>query len=761
MNKPREQHYELTFDGRLRPGADPDRARRAVAELFGLGKWQSVDKFFTGQQVTLRRNLARRKALRLSARLRAAGLICTVVKAGAQASVKSPTKGSTKGLTKTSVKTPTKTSVKSFIKKSVKTLVKTSARMRVKTSAQTPAKSPIKTSVKTPAKTSAKTRVKRFAQTPVKSPIKISAKTRVKTSTKTRVKRFAKTPVKTPAPRPPRKVARAAPGGRAPNLFALRPAHPIARQQRIDALHIRALVATAVAVTSCALLVVISLRFPMAPATDEPRGPLAIGSLPGDRLLLLLPQAILVHERSGLPRERIDAAALGLTRLAAPLAVDSAGQVYLNGSLDGGPPRFLRCALSARECAPALAESEVILATAEGLVGAHRFLLNEGGELLLSNRAGAILARAGVPPPRAQPRLLAREGLLFLPASEGALLGVYRPDEQGFGQQLGALLLMPEAGAQAAADYIQDLALGATHHWALLAAESGPAGLYRFEHDWGAGTAVALDPAPDAYLHPWRDGVLVASASHPVVQRFSERGEREADFVSPMLADAHRQWLTHTQLRSQRRRSGIALALLVAAVAAALALLARLGLRALRELPEGRTALIDPPPAGLRWFSASAPGGHRLRHLGPLLAGLALLAVAALSSISGRLAASLIPAVLGGIAAWFAAGRGRGGHLGVLDRHAIVVDHQGRYFYGETSLLRAAHGWLLAPGVALPLARLSLAKTPLERCFSAPIPSTDARGLIGALWLIKHPWLQAGLFAAAGGLFSAALWVVV
>ena len=747
MNKPREQHYKLTFDGRLRPGADPERARRAVAELFGLGKSQSVDKFFTGQQVTLRRNLARRKALRLDARLRAAGLICTVVKAGAQTSVKGPTKG------------PAKTAVKSSIKGHAKGAKKGPAKAPIKGTTKGPAKTAVKNSIKT----SVKTRVK----IPAKMRVKTSAKTLIKTSAKTlaqfQVKRFAKTPVKTPAPGPSRKVARAAPGGRAPNLFTLRPAHPIARQQRIDALHIRALVATAVAVTSCALLVAISLRFPMAPATDEPRGPLAIASLPGDRLLFLLPQALLVHERSGLPRERIDAAALGLTRLAAPLAVDSAGQVYLNGSLDGGPPRFLRCALSARECAPALAESEVILATAEGLVGAHRFLLNEGGELLLSNRAGAILARTGVPPPRAQPRLLAREGLLFLPASEGALLGVYRPDEQGFGQQLDALLLMPEASAQATADYIQDLALGATQHWALLAAESGPAGLYRFEHDWGAGTAVALDPAPDAYLYPWRDGVLVASASHPVVQRFSGRGEREADFVSPMLADAHRQWLTRTQLRSQRRRAGVALALLVAAVAAALALLARLGLRALRELPEGRTALIDPAPAGLRWFSASAPRGHSPRHLGPLLAGLALLAVAALWSISGRLAASLIPAVLGGIAAWFAVARGRGGHLGVLDRHAIVVDHQGRYFYGETSLLRAAHGWLLAPGVALPLPlpRLSLAKTPLKRCFSAPIASTDGRGLIGALWLVKHPWLQAGLFAAAGGLFSAALWVVV
>ena len=681
MNKPREQHYKLTFAGRLRPGADPERARRAVAELFGLNKGKSVDKFFTGQQVTLRRNLERRKALRLRARLRAAGLICTVVKAGAQTPVRKP----------------------------------------------------------------------------VKKPVKISAKTRVKKPAKTPIK----TPIKTPAPRPRRKVAKAAPGGRAPNLFALRPAHPLARQRRLDALHIRGLVATAVAVTSCVLLVVISLRFPMAPAADEPRGPLAIESLPGGRLLFLLPQALLVHERSGLPRERIDAAALGLTRLAAPLAVDSAGQVYLNGSVDGGPPRFLRCALGARECAPALAESEVILATAEGLVGAHRFLLNERGELLLSNRAGAILARTSVPPPRAQPRLLAREGLLFLPASEGPLLGVYRPDEPGFGQQLDALLLMPEAGAQAAPEHIQDLALGATHHWALLATESGPAGLYRFERDWGAGTAVALDPAPDAYLHPWRDGVLVASASHPVVQRFSERGEREADLVSPMLADAHRQWLTRTQLRSQRRRSGIALALLVAAVAAALALLARLGLRALRELPEGRTALIDPAPAGLRWFPAGVPRGHRLRQFGLLLAGLALLAVAVLSSISWSLGASLIPAVLGGIAAWSALMRGRGGHLGVLDRHAIVVDHQRHYFYGETSLLRAAHGWLLAPGVAVPLASLGLAKTPLKRCFSTPIAGVDGLGLIGALWLVKHPWLQAGLFATTGGLFSAALWVVV
>ena len=554
---------------------------------------------------------------------------------------------------------------------------------------------------------------------------------------------------------------RAAPGGPAPNLFALCPARAPSRQRRINALQIRVLVATAVAVASCVLLLVIGLRFPVAPAADEPRGPLAIGSLPGDRLLFLLPDAMLVHERSGLSRERIDAAALGLTRLAAPLAVDSDGQVYLNGSSDGGPLQFLRCALSARKCAPALAAGEVILAAAEGFLGRHRFLLNERGELLLSNRAGEILARASVPPPRASPRLVAREGLLFLPAPEGPLLGVYRSDERGFGEQLDALLLMPEAAAPVAPDRIQDLILGATHHWALLAVEARPAGLYRFDRDWGSGTALALDPAPGAYLYPWRDGVLVASAARPAVQRFSERGEREADLVSPMLADARRQWLARAQRNSRQRRFGIVLPLLVAAGATALALLARLGLRALRHLPEGRTALIDPVPPGVRWFPASAPRGRGPRRLDLLLAGLALLAAAALSSIRWSLGASLIPALFGAIAAWSAVQRSRGGRLGVLGRHSILIDHGGRYFYGETSLLRAAPGWLLAPGVAVPLASLGLAKAPLKRCFPGGIATADGLELIGALWLVRHPWLQAGLFAAAGGLFSAALWIVV
>ena len=51
-----ETRYQLVFSGRLQPGARPEQTRQAVKERFRLSDAQ-LDRLFSGQRVTVKRNL--------------------------------------------------------------------------------------------------------------------------------------------------------------------------------------------------------------------------------------------------------------------------------------------------------------------------------------------------------------------------------------------------------------------------------------------------------------------------------------------------------------------------------------------------------------------------------------------------------------------------------------------------------------------------------------------------------------------------------
>jgi hypothetical protein len=391
------------------------------------------------------------------------------------------------------------------------------------------------------------------------------------------------------------------------------------------------------------------------------------------------------------------------------------------------------------------------------------FLLVADGSLIRSNAAAAIEARATVLLPRGEPRLLASDGLLLLPANEGPLLGIYRPDQKNFGQQLDALLLMPPQAVAAGQNQIRDIALTPEHRWALLDGDGVKAGLYRFDPQWGNPLAVSnsLD-AQSPYLQAWGEKILLADPGQLSIARFSAAGEPEAPFSSELLRQEREGWLRTTAERALLRSVGIGLPLLIALIAGIAAALYFAARRALHHLPQQRSALLDPMPAGIHWLPDADRREASVAKIGMLLFCMTLLpAVGFALTGSGTATLAMLPAMIASLYAWGAIRRGCGGHLGILGSRIIAVDHDGRYFYGEQSALRGTPGFLLAPGIVLPLAipglrNLHLALTADERQSIQPQRRSTLSELAGSLWLYRHPWIVAVLAFGIGVICSLA-----
>ena len=569
-------------------------------------------------------------------------------------------------------------------------------------------------------------------------------------------------------PDPPPRPQRPVPG---PNVFALRPTPGPARGSNPrETAQLRFFIASFVAVALCLLVITLTLRFPGEELGSAPAGPIDAATLPDNGLVLMTEDALLLHERSGLARQRITARELGLTTLAPPLWIGSDGMLLVNGgaALQAGI-QLQRCDLDERICAPFLQDASAVqvIAIAASYLGDAIFLLTDKGELLRSDAAGRIVANATVLRPWGRDRVIAADGLLLLPAPDSPLLGVYRPDAGRFAQQLDALLLMPPQAAGAAQDRIVDLAVSDQARHALLGGETAPTALYQFDARWGTGQPLALPGDFTAeFLVPWRDRVLVANSAEPLMLRYGPDGHREADFTSTLLVDARERWEQQRLQQQLLRQLGIALPLFLATLCAGLALLYGAESRALGLMPNLRTALLDPMPAGITWVAPGDTRRRALTRLGLSLLGVAVLAMLVVTWLQGALPAlSFAPAVLASAMAWHLFNQGAGGHLGYFDQRVILVDYDGRYFYGETSHLRGTRSCLLAPGVALPLSMGGLINLRAHTLTAtdAPLAPGPMGGadVLGMLWHLDHPWLRAGLFLGLGWFMSISILVLL
>jgi hypothetical protein len=86
--------FNLTFSGEFIDGHDPELARARMAQLLEIDDPDLLQRCFSGERIVLRRNMERREAAELYARLRRVGVLAELVKIGERGDLHGGEKGS-------------------------------------------------------------------------------------------------------------------------------------------------------------------------------------------------------------------------------------------------------------------------------------------------------------------------------------------------------------------------------------------------------------------------------------------------------------------------------------------------------------------------------------------------------------------------------------------------------------------------------------------------------------------------------------------
>jgi hypothetical protein len=525
-------------------------------------------------------------------------------------------------------------------------------------------------------------------------------------------------------------------------------------------LTLMSLLLAALGVFAVALLLVALPRWFPTPPAKAPGGILAGTGLADGRLLLLADNALLLHGRSGRGLATAEAAQLGLATLLPPLAVDAAGRVLVGGRHAADDAlRLWRCSLQPPACSAASVDALQAVAVSGDALGQLLFVLTPGGELLRIGPDGRIEARAALSPPSGGAALDSVDGLLLAPLPDAPLLGVYRSDRNGFGEQLDALLPLPSQAVDVTR--IRNLALAPNAFWLLLETPDGLL-LQRFDPLWKAVGPPFPVAASTQRLIAWGSDVLLAGAAPDALIRYSSTA-LEAQPFRPELLEARQQAWAQARRNAAWRRSASALLIVLGAAAVACGLLQWTAWHAFNRSPAAGSSALNPREPRLHWLPLQPDAAARRRRVLALLFALpaAALLLALQKGASGAQLASLLPAVLAAVAASALLGRD-GGRIALLPGRVLLLAPGGRYQLQARSALCARGGWLLLGDIAVAGHLPGLPGTPHALLASAGLdrapPCRRAR-LLGALWNQRHPWLLAALLLAAGWLASALLWL--
>lgn len=436
----------------------------------------------------------------------------------------------------------------------------------------------------------------------------------------------------------------------APNPYTLRPyqAGAAQRQRTAQAARLKqAGAAVAVVATIALVLVVLALRTLPAPAAVPALA--AAASHGGGELMLATGESLIRHDRSGAEQEILELRNFGFTgRLAAlrwegPQSLLLLGERRLGGNLYRCQLEERQCRLLADESGPLQADAVAVIETSGQLI-----LANSSRSLLsLHDHRGYRLASSEHPLP-ARPVLQTHDGLLLVNSAEGPGISVLRYESQAFAQQLDEILLLPPAALEAGLVAVHDFAWGGERWWATLQnPETGVAGVFRFDALWNTLGEVALpvDHQADA-LVPWGPRMLLLDLDQQQLLRFSSEGEPGVALASSHLQDMTEARSSTLQLRSRLGELATATLLLLVLAASCFT-----GWQHLRQRVFAADRLRTAPELGNRtsaifWLP---PEPERRDRLASLLQRLGL----------------------------------RPGHLGVLGRQLILVDHRGVYHVGN------------------------------------------------------------------------------
>jgi hypothetical protein len=494
-------------------------------------------------------------------------------------------------------------------------------------------------------------------------------------------------------------------------------------------------------------------------------GPSGLATSRNGELAILAADRLLLHDRSGVAGDTVEAQQLGLRSLSPPMAYTASGKLLLRAAAledQSGEVSLWRCDIEIGQCEP--------LSNAGQNIQPDSLRINPLTENLFiaDARAGLLLklgpdgelksSRERTLPQR--PAIQLDSGLLFINSTEGPAISVLRYEQQAFGQQLDEVLLLPPPALELNHTRVWDFATSGTHWWVTLYNPAdGGSGLYLFDRDWNFVRSLTPTDFPHrGRLVNWGNKILLFSKHHPEVLRFSESGEEEARLVSSSLTEM-------IDERTGRRRLidlGWQLSLLLS-LAICLAGLAYAYLQSTRALvyksrPTRGADPLDEIAGQIQWIDAPNSRSLQFRHA---TIGCAVLAVAVLIILIG-LGVSLLQLVAamfllsGPLLALQILARSEREHLGIWKDQLVLADHRQMYHMAGGSRVQYRGPFVMIDDVIvftgtalLPALNQSQIQSSASELIDAGV-KVDRKTVLVKLMESRHPIARAGNVTAIG-----------
>jgi len=496
----------------------------------------------------------------------------------------------------------------------------------------------------------------------------------------------------------------------APNLYSLTPFRN-SPDIRARAGQSRRAVRRAFGVSAIAALAALGLAIRLATLSPAavPKGASAIAVNPQQQPILLAGDHLLLHDRAGVSTADVAASTLGARALRPPLAIDNEGDLLLAGSLASGGdgPGLLRCHLAdPPDCTayPGLPPDIAVSALAVHPLDDSVFIADGvAGTLLKASTDGAQPLRATIALP-ARPVLRLDSGLLLANSPQGPGIGVFRYEDEAFGQQLDQILLLPPGRQAGEFTGVRDFLRNGDNWWVLLARPDGATELHRFDARWQYLDRPALAVGSRAErLAAWGNRVLVSDPSRIPLQRFNAAGEAEVPLVSTGLSALIAGQQHRNNLILLGWRLALALCVLAAVAAICLGSLHRIRSLVYTSCRERGADPVDELADQIDWIEVAPGRAASLRRTGMaggvLAIGLVLGAIG--TGASALQLAALLLALTGPGMAWLVLARSDPGHIGVAGKQLMLVDHNGMYHLGEGSRIHHRGPFLMIDDVAV------------------------------------------------------------
>ena len=429
------------------------------------------------------------------------------------------------------------------------------------------------------------------------------------------------------------------------------------------------------------------------------------------RPVLLAGDALLIHDRAGIGTGSLPLTELGIERIQNNITFNSGGQLLALGGLaasgEAQATTLMRCQLDSPQCAAISGASsdDGISAFAVHPLDGSLFVINsKSGQLIHSKADGSEISAAEIALP-ARPRLQLEAGLLLMNSAAGEAISVMRYDSSAFGKQLDEILLLPPAAVEAGQNQVHDFLWSAENWWVtLLNAESGEAGVYRYDPQWNylGQVPLAAGSKPQQLVN-WGSKTLVVDSNRVALQRFNAQGEAEAPLVSDLLQQMVTQQQRDLWLSDLAWRTVTLMLIAVIVVGAVLGWLASARALVYRARKTRGAQPIDALAEPITWVD---PLESRKRHFRRLnifycICCITALTVAIVNSVPVTVLLALLLFFLGPALSLLLLQSTPIGHIGSAAGQLILVDHTSTYHMGSDARLQHCGPILLIDDVVV------------------------------------------------------------